>query len=152
MTQHSATLKVLSVVTGIVFLTSCATVFKGSNEPVNLNSDPPGATVYLNGQPLGKTPTQVSLESKNTYFFEFRKEGYESRSVLVNHSVGAGWVVLDVIFLLFLVPIIVDAVTGDWYYLEPTTVGAALEPKAGAPVPAPPPTPAPTPAQPTPGT
>jgi len=39
--------------------------------------------------------------------------------------VGAGWVILDI--LGGLIPVIVDAATGDWHYLDQTNVNAALE-------------------------
>ncbi|MGO9830932.1 MAG: PEGA domain-containing protein [Myxococcaceae bacterium] len=141
--------RVLALVTAAIFLTNCATVFKGSSEKATLSSDPPSATVFLNGLPIGKTPTEVLLDSKNAYNLEFRKDGYEPRVVVVTHFLGAGWMVVDLLFLLALVPIIVDAATGDWYYLQPTTVHAVLEPVAAKPGPtAPLPSPAAPPATP----
>jgi hypothetical protein len=132
--------RAVALLTAAVFLCSCATVFKGSNEKVSLSSDPPGATVFLNGLPVGKTPTEVLLASKSPYSLEFRKDGYEPRAVVLTHSLGAGWFLLDFLFIIFFVPIIVDAATGDWYYLQPTTVRAVLQPVAPpAPSPVPPP-------------
>ena len=111
-------------VTVLVF-SSCATIFKGSTDDVSFSSDPSGAKVYVNGTLLGTTPVQLELKSKNSYTIEFKKEGYETRTVLLNNSVGAGWIVLDVLF--GLVPIIVDAATGNWYSLDQEHVNAALE-------------------------
>jgi len=45
---------------------------------------------------MGNTPIQLNLASKHTYNIEFRKDGYDNRTVVVNASVGGGWVVLDI--------------------------------------------------------
>jgi len=44
---------------------------------------------------------------------------------LLNNSVGAGWFVLDI--LGGLIPIIIDAATGNWYGLDQEHVNAVLE-------------------------
>jgi len=108
-----------------VLLSGCATVFKGSTQKVNFSSDPASAKVYVNGQYMGTTPMELRLESKHQYTIEFRKDGYANKTVLINSNVGAGWIVLDVLF--GLVPVIVDAATGNWNYLDNTNVAAALE-------------------------
>ena len=111
-------------VASLIF-SSCATIFKGSTDDVNFSSDPSGAKVYVNGMLLGTTPVQLELKSKNSYTIEFKKEGYETKTVVLNNSVGAGWIVLDVLF--GLVPIIVDAATGNWYELDQEHVNGVLE-------------------------
>ncbi len=103
----------------------CATIFHGSSDKISFSSDPSGAKVYVNGQLMGTAPLELKLESKHTYNIEFRKEGYENKTVVVTTSVGAGWIVLDVLF--GLIPIIVDAATGNWYCLDQEHVNAALE-------------------------
>lgn len=92
---------------------------------MSFSSDPSGAKVYVNGTLLGTTQVQLELKSKNSYTIEFKKEGYETRIVLLNNSVGAGWIVLDV--LGGLIPIIIDAATGNWYTLDQEHVNAVLE-------------------------
>ncbi|MCL6099387.1 MAG: PEGA domain-containing protein [Bacteroidetes bacterium] len=110
----------------VTFLfTSCATLFHGSTDGVNFSSDPSGAKVYVNGDLLGTTPFALNLKSNKTYTLEFKKDGYETKSVLLNSSVGGGWIVLDV--LGGLLPIIIDAATGDWYSLDQDHVNAILE-------------------------
>jgi len=106
-------------------LNGCATIFHGSTDKVNFSSDPTGAQVYVNGQLMGTTPLELKLESKHTYTIEFRKEGYVNKTVLLTNSVGAGYIVLDVLF--GLVPVIVDAATGSWYSLDQEHVNGVLE-------------------------
>jgi len=111
-------------VASFVFI-SCATIFKGTTDDVNFSSDPSSAKVYINGSLLGTTPVQLELKSKNSYTIEFKKEGYETRTVILNNSVGAGWIVLDVIF--GIIPVVIDAATGSWFSLDQEHVNAVLE-------------------------
>ena len=117
-----------AVVTATLFLfhiSGCASIFKGANEDVKVESSPSGAEVVVNGQPKGTTPVTLSLESKETYDFTFKKKGYEDRHLSVGHGLGAGWVVLDV--LLGIIPVVVDAVTGAWYSLDRTSISVELD-------------------------
>lgn len=117
---------VLSFIAAIILtFNSCATLFKGSTEAISYSSDPAGAKVYVNGQLMGTTPFQLQMKSSQIYTIEFRKEGFQSKTVVLNNSVGAEWVILDV--LGGLVPVIIDAATGDWYSLDQPAVSAALE-------------------------
>jgi PEGA domain len=111
--------------TAIFMFNGCATLFKGSTETISYSSDPSEAKVYVNGQLMGTTPFQLQMKSNQTYTIEFRKDGYQDRTVLLNNSVGGGWIVLDV--LGGLIPVIIDAATGDWYSLDQSNVNAALE-------------------------
>jgi len=104
---------------------SCATLFKGSTDGVNFSSQPDGAKVYVNGDLLGTTPFALELKSNKTYTLEFKKDGYATRTVLLNSSVGGGWIVLDI--LGGLLPVIIDAATGNWYSLDQDHVNAVLE-------------------------
>jgi len=115
----------LVVLISVTCFTGCATIFKGSTEKVGFSSDPGGADVYVNGILLGKTPFELNMKSNKTYTLEFKKEGYESRNVVLNNSVGGGWVVLDI--LGGLIPVVIDAATGDWYHLDQDHVNAVLQ-------------------------
>ena len=74
---------------------------------------------------MGTTPFQLAMKSSQTYTIEFRKEGYENKTVVLNNKVGAGWIILDI--LGGLIPVIVDAATSDWYSLDQEHITAALE-------------------------
>jgi len=45
---------------------------------MSINSEPPGALVYLNGQEVGRTPMRTDFLWYGTYDIELRKEGYET--------------------------------------------------------------------------
>jgi len=117
----------------------CATILKGSIDQVDVSSDPNGAKIYVNGEFLGKTPVHLRLPAKKTFFIEFVKDGYEKKTYVLNSSVGAGWIVLDVLF--GLIPVVVDASTGAWYEFDDNTArvylekvgGVTIEPSSGNP-------------------
>lgn len=118
--------KVLIIVLTFQFIfTGCATLFKGSMEEVSFSSEPSGASIYVNGQYLGVAPMMAMLESKKSYNVEFRLDGYRTKTTVIANSVGAAWVILDI--LGGLIPVIIDAATGAWMGLSNTTIAAALE-------------------------
>jgi len=125
--------KIIIVVLVCVYLSSCALIFKGTKEEVNTNSDPTRAQVWVNGINMGETPITLKLESKKSYTFEFKKEGYKSKTILINNHVGAGYIIFDILF--GLVPVIVDAATGAWYSLDQKNVNMILEKQQPHPVP-----------------
>jgi hypothetical protein len=113
------------ILISLVFLFSgCAAIFKGNHSKVVATSQPEGAEVYINGYFYGTTPVKLKLRSKENYVVEFRKEGFKTQTRHIHSNVGAGWIVLDVIF--GLIPVIVDAATGSWYHLDQTHVNAEL--------------------------
>lgn len=123
-------LSVFFLVILVLSINGCATLFKGGSQGVNMSSDPSGAKVYVNGQLMGTAPLSLELKVNKTYNIEFRKEGYESRTVSLNNSVGGGWVVLDI--LGGILPVVIDAATGNWYSLDQDHVNAVLEKQQSA--------------------
>jgi hypothetical protein len=115
---------VITITIVAIIFVSCATLFGPQTHPLAVASDPHGADVYVNGFKMGTTPVELSLKADKSYTIEFRKEGYQTVTRVVNSKVGAGWVILDV--LGGLIPVIVDAATGAWYKLDQDAVNAAL--------------------------
>ena len=106
-------------------LTGCATLFGKKTHALSLSSDPRGATVYVNGFNMGKTPLELKLKADKSYTIEYRMKGYQSVSRSVNTKLGAGWVVLDI--LGGLIPVVIDAATGNWNKLDQEAINAVLE-------------------------
>jgi hypothetical protein len=93
----------------------CATVFSSSTQQVQMTSTPPGAEVMIDGVPIGRTPMIATLHKNKAYLVSFRS-GNQVTTCTLTKSVGAVWIVLDILF--GFVPLIVDAITGDWYSLD----------------------------------
>jgi hypothetical protein len=56
------------------------------------------------------------------------KDGFEEENASITHSVAAGYVILDIIFILGFVPLIVDAATGNWNTLDQRELNIVLTP------------------------
>lgn len=71
-----------------LFQTGCATIIKGDQQPLTVNSNVDGASVFLNGQKIGETPliTKVSRQKEGTTL-EVRKDGYKTKRVLLDTKV-----------------------------------------------------------------
>jgi len=109
----------------LVLMVNCAAILSGGRGKVKATSNPDGAEVYVNGEKMGQTPVTLRLKTKGEYSIEIKKDGYKSQTFKVTNKVGAGWIVLDVIF--GLVPVIVDAATGSWYVFNEKNFNAELE-------------------------
>jgi hypothetical protein len=110
-----------------LYFVGCATLFKGTTQEVNFNSNPQKARVIVNGVEMGETPVVLKLETKKTYTIQFQADGYKPKTYTITNHVGAGWVILDV--LSGLVGVIIDAATGAWYSLDQNNINAVLEKK-----------------------
>jgi hypothetical protein len=136
-------------------LTGCATLFAGS-ATVPVVTNPPGAFVYLNGQPVGQTPTVVVLEGDRPANIQIYLPGFQPVQMWRQRSFS-GWFWLNI---LVWPGFFVDLATGKYQKYDDTGIALGLTP-AGGPAPewyqpppnyqqpAPPPAPGPiTPGQP----
>ena len=113
------------VLMSVVSLVGCATLFKQKSRTVAFDSDPQGAEIYINGNRMGKTPMPMNLSNLKAVTVTFKKEGYDDKTYIINTKVGGGWVVLDC--LGGFIPVIIDAVTENWYNLDTNEVKVMLD-------------------------
>ncbi len=59
----------------------CATLQKGSHQRVPIESEPPGAQVYINHEPAGETPMYAVLSRRSGHMVEIRKDGFDTQRV-----------------------------------------------------------------------
>tara|TARA_B100001142_G_scaffold317569_1_gene358683 strand:+ start:637 stop:1005 length:369 start_codon:yes stop_codon:yes gene_type:complete len=118
--------KTIALLLIVVFtFQNCATLLAPKKSTIAVTSEPRGADVIVNGYKMGVTPVELSLDNDKDYTIEYRKEGYEKVVKMVGTKTSAGWIILDVLF--GLVPVIVDAATGDWKKLDTDQVNVMLE-------------------------
>lgn len=117
----------VALLLGGIIISSCATLFGNQNHSLDLVSSPEGAEVYINGEYMGTTPLQLTVKADKPLRVEFRKSGKAPIIRYVNNKVEAKWVVLDV--LGGLIPVAIDAVTGNWYTLDTNKVNVLFEKK-----------------------
>ncbi len=107
-------------------LAGCGTIFGGTSETIQVNSAPSGASLTTRPETATfTTPASIRLERKHSYTLIASKEGYDSAEFQIEHKMRGWMLVLDI--LTFPIGIIVDAITGGWYKLEPKVASLALE-------------------------
>jgi hypothetical protein len=112
------TLMILS----LLAIVDCATIEKGNLDPISFTSDIQSAEVWVDGQLLGNTPVTLRLLCGIPHKVEFRAPGYESKTYTIQSYWDVKYLVIDII--LGVVPVVVDAITGSWFVLEPNQVNA----------------------------
>lgn len=122
--MHRVLIFAISVV-ALCLLSGCGAIFSGTTEEVSINSQPSNADIEINGQHRGSTPTTVTLSTDKSHTITLDKEGFSRQTVTVDHKLGVGFVVLDVLFT-GLVGVVVDAATGGWYILTQNSVNVSL--------------------------
>lgn len=138
---------------GVALLSGCAppTVVK---QEIPVSSNPIGATVLVDGTPVGTTPKRIALERNQNYMLTLVKEGYEQENVPITRRYQSDRVLMTAVqsgvnsALFFkdsgmgvqrgLSSISAQEATGEAYVLEPATVSVDLRPagtpRAGAPL------------------
>ena len=48
---------------------SCAMMMNEKTDQVSINSNPPGADIFIEGRSYGKTPATITIEAKNQTVF-----------------------------------------------------------------------------------
>lgn len=78
----------------VVLLHSCATIFNGSSQRIHIDSYPQGAEVSINGDQIeAVTPCYVNVQrSSEPLSIKVKKEGYKNQSQQL-HSSMSGWIV-----------------------------------------------------------
>jgi hypothetical protein len=115
----------------------CATVTGGaSDEEVTITSNPPHATVCVDGEPRGQTPTVVKLTRRKDHQLDVSAAGYETAHVSIGRELNP-WFIGN-IAIGGLIGMGVDLCTGAYCRLSPDAIAVTLQPKPIPPAPIPP--------------
>ncbi|MFB6271616.1 MAG: PEGA domain-containing protein [Salinibacter sp.] len=106
-------------------LVGCATLIHGTDQEVEIQSDPTGAQVEIDGRPVGETPTTATLARNRTHSVRILREGYEPYRVTLRRGRSL-WLATN-IFNLMIPGLLVDASTGAFYSLDPGNINATLQ-------------------------
>ncbi len=69
----------------MLFMTSCATLFTGTKDSIRFNTEPQGATIYIDGIEQCKTPCTLKVKrSINDTGVEFKLDGFETRLITLS--------------------------------------------------------------------
>src|SRR6185295_7461420 len=97
-------------------LSGCALILHGTSQKVLIETDPPGATITVNGVVVGKTPMKVPLKRADPGRVVVEKDGI-SENILFDRQIQEDWFVIDLIFTLG-IGIPIDFFTGAMIVVE----------------------------------
>jgi hypothetical protein len=125
----------LRVLVGSAFLggASCATLFQGTHEEIDLASDPSGVNTSISDGRSGVTPYSVHVDRDEDLQIHFSKPGYQNYDVDDVSHVEWGYFVADVFFT-GLIGLAVDGIDGAMFYHSEQMVSAHLEALPGQPL------------------
>jgi hypothetical protein len=117
-----------------VLMTGCATM-ANIDQQISITSVPDGADVKI-GNMSGTTPMTVTVPGGYgiPQAIQIYKEGYQPQTVAVQRGFRTGALVQDIIpgILLGPIPLLTDAVTGDWWYVANSSYNVRLQPIPGS--------------------
>ena len=113
-------------------LSGCATM-ANTDQQVAVYTIPDGADVVI-GDNQGVSPMSVTVPGGYSipHSIQISKEGYQSQTLTVQRGFRTSSLVTDIVpgILLAFIPLIVDAATGDFFYVANTSYTVKLVPVA----------------------
>ncbi len=109
-----------------LFWGGCASIVKGTTQPIPVASDPSGADVKIDGNKVGQTPMSLDVKRKNDHLVTIEKAGYQPESIAITRNIGGA--VYGNILAGGLVGWGVDAISGAQYNLSPKIISVTMKP------------------------
>lgn len=106
----------ISFASALLLLTGCATVFKGTDQVLTITSDPDGATVRIDGKPVGVTPLSTKVKKNSADSIMVEKDGFRTETMPLDKKFD-GVTLLSIFWDLGTT----DFVTGAAYEYQPST-------------------------------
>ena len=106
----------ISFASTLLLLTGCATVFKGTDQVLTITSDPDGATVRIDGKPVGVTPLSTKVKKNSADSIMVEKDGFRTETMPLDKKFD-GVTLLSIFWDLGTT----DFVTGAAYEYQPST-------------------------------
>ncbi len=123
--KHKSILSLILFSLLLFYLTGCASIVRGSKQPLTVYSNVQGADVYVDGHKVGETPFSDEIDRKKSILLEVRKEGYTTVPIRLNTSMeSAFW---GNIILGGPLGSTVDFATGSMWKISPNTYNVDLK-------------------------
>jgi hypothetical protein len=106
----------ISFASALLLMTGCASIFKGTDQVLTITSDPDGATVRIDGKPVGVTPLSTKVKKNNADSIMIEKDGFRTETMPLDKKYDG--IALLNIFWDFSTT---DFITGAAYEYQPST-------------------------------
>ena len=88
----------LAPVAAVLAAAGCATMANGTTQRIGVTSDPPDASVFLDGRPVGTTPTQITVSRRSREpVIEVEKGGFQPAAYRIERHEDWSTVLWDVV-------------------------------------------------------
>ena len=117
----------ITLLAGMTFSTGCATMFGSGNKTIQINSEPSGARVMINGNQIGITPIQYRVPNTKMSrpgFISIQMEGYET----VGQEINSEFQLVAILNLANIVCWAVDFFNGNLFSIEQNNLTINLQP------------------------
>lgn len=109
-----------------ISMSSCSTILSGTKQNIQINSEPSGAKIMINGIEKGKTPSTVRVKkSMDGESISLVKEGYETKTFQPEPSFNE----ISVLNLFNLIFWAIDFASGSLWKYDPKYYMIELTPK-----------------------
>ena len=108
----------------LIVVTGCASIIAPGPDRVMVATNPPGATIYLDGCYVGATPGMIQVDRGSAGVLILRKDGYQPFGWQIARPIN-GWFFGNVCFgLVGVVGMIIDGASGNItkYSTDPISV------------------------------
>jgi hypothetical protein len=125
------TLKLLTCFVLVSSISGCATITRGTEQALVVESEPSGATVTLSNGMTGSTPTSFKVKRKDNLVVTVSKPGYETAKINVTSQIASngGAAMAGNILAGGIIGVAVDAGSGAMNELIPNPVKVTLNKK-----------------------
>jgi hypothetical protein len=129
----------LKLVASMAVLTGCATIMSAGPDHIPVSTNPPGASVFVDGVFVGQTPTIVSMDPKlNRGVIHIEAPGFMPINIERYKTID-GWFWANICW--GFLPMIVDIATGEYQAFDNTPIALGMTPAGYYPQPQPQPQP-----------
>jgi hypothetical protein len=119
----------------------CGAMFNETTAVVQIDVIPPGARVSVDGLYVAQAPTQIQMPSARSHVVDIDADGYQRQTARIESRPSAGYIVLDCLLLIFIIPgvvaLLVDGLTGNWRVLDADRLAVRMHPLPPLPPPMP---------------
>lgn len=107
---------VITFVSVVALSAGCASVFKGTDQLITINSEPDGAVVSIDEISVGVTPLSTKVKKNHASSITVKKEGYKTQNMPLGKKYD-GIALLNIFWDLSTT----DMITGAAYEYSPST-------------------------------
>lgn len=109
----------------VILLSGCGTLKHGSTQQIDISSNPPGATVVVDGTEHGITPVTLELPRRTNHTISVSLAGYQNFQIIVDRK-WSKWAIGNIL-LGGPIGLIIDHSTGGMYRLSKSQIVAQLQ-------------------------